>query len=432
MTNNYFRWFVLLAVGLAAGVTGVNTLHFTPVLGDVAADLGVSLPAAQSSILGIFVFFVALSTIISGAVADRFGVVPVLLAGNLAGVLPNLLFPFIGHIFGAVIVLRIFQGFGAGAVFSLIPLVAAQWFAENERGRVVGSGMTMLNAGMMIGVLASPLLFHAVGNWRSSMGWIGIVEGVLFLFTLYVVYNYEENKQARVRANEQIQCFPYEPELKESMIQPAIIAEESGLGQLKVALSNSTTYIGIIVCICISWLLNALNDLTPQYFALNVPIGVGFGRIMAGQLMVLVQLGTVFGGVIGGFVMDKVFRGNPKPVLYAGFIIAMVTVYAIILPGVYNNTVILMIDLFLAGLAVAFLNPAVAVFIAKVYPGKIVGRIVGMWLGIGAFGGSLGIFVSALALHATGTYHLIVELFAVVGIIGIILVQIMKKNIFTI
>ncbi|MBP2653976.1 MAG: rane protein, major facilitator superfamily [Firmicutes bacterium] len=429
MAKDYFRWLVLLAVGLVAAVTGVNSLHFTPVLGDVASELGVSLPAAQSSILGIFVFVVALSTIISGAMADRFGVIPVLLVGNLAGVVPNLLFPFVGDIFGAVIVLRIVQGFGAGAVFSLIPLVAAHWFTDGERGRVVGTGMTMLNAGMMTGVMASPLVFQEVGNWRATMGWIGVVEAVLFLYTLYIVCNYKANEQAKVRVNETVQDDAYEPKPVANAYQ-STVADDSGLDQLKHALGSPTTYIGIIVCICISWLINALNDLTPQYFALDAPTGVGFGRVMAGKLMVLVQLGTVFGGVIGGFVMDKIFRGNPKPVLVAGFIIAMVAVYVIMIPGIYNDAVVLMLDLFFAGLGVAFLNPAAAVFVAQVYPERIVGRIVGMWLGIGAFGGAIGIFVSALALHATGTYQLIVELFAIVGIVGLVLSQIMKKNLF--
>jgi len=430
VARGYFRWLLLIAVGLAAMVTGSNSLHLTPILGDIARDLEISIPAAQSSLLGVFIFMVALSTILAGAMADRFGVVPVLLAGNVAGVLPNLLFPVFGHMFGAVILLRIAQGFGAGAVFSLIPLVAAQWFAEDERGRVVGSGMTMINAGMMIGVLASPLIFQETGNWRATMGCIGIVEAILFLYTLYIVYIYKDHEKGRVVLTQPAKPIQYEikPEMQVAL---PVVEEDFGMRQLRIALSNSTTYMGIILCICISWLLNALNDLTPQYFALDAPMGVGFGRVMAGQLMVIVQLGTVFGGVVGGFVMDKIFRGNPKPVLFAGFVLAAVAINVIMLPTIYNNAVMLMIDLFLAGLGVAFLNPAAAVFAAQVYPKRILGRIVGMWLGIGAFGGAMGIFASALALHATGTYQMVVDIFAVVAIIGIVLAQIMKKNIFT-
>ncbi|MBP1627449.1 MAG: rane protein, major facilitator superfamily [Holophagaceae bacterium] len=407
MKNNFFKWLVLLSVGLVAGANGGNTLAFAPILGDVAHDLGIGIPLAQGSFLGIFLFVVAISIVVGGILADRLGVTRTMIIASLAGIVPNLLFPLLGHIFGAVVVLRIFQGFGAGCVFALIPLIAAHWFAPEEKGRVVGIGMTMLNAGMMVGIVGAPMVYQKVGNWRSTMMWMGLVEVLFLLFALYVAANYKQNEPVHTTSSHG--------------------KEASGWQTMKSALHNPTTYIGIIMCIFISWLLNALNDLTPQYFALNAPIGVGFGRMKAGQLMLAVQVGTILGGLIGGFVLDKVFKGNPKPVLLLGFLVTAAAVYSILFPSVYNSFLLIPI-LGLAGVTVAFLNPAAAVFVAQTYPEKIVGKVVGIWLGIGAFGGGMGIISSAICLHATGTYVLTIRLFAAVAILGLILSQVLNRD----
>ena len=407
MGKSYFKWLVLLAIGFGAFTVGMNTLTVAPILGDMAKDLGLSIPAAQASFLGIFVFVVSIATLVSGALADRFGIVPVLITAMLASVLANLLYPLFGHNYMFVVLMRVIQGASAGGIFSLISLCAAHWFAENQRGMTIGIGMTMLNAGMAAGIFFSPLVFEMVGNWRATLGWIGVAQLVFFVYIVIISLNYKANEPKHA----------------------ATISENAESGSaLKEALKQPTTYLGILMCMLISWLLNALNDLTPQYFALEAPVGVGFGRMAAGSLMLVVQVGTIFGGLVGGFVMDKIFKSNPKPVLLLGFILCAVSIYPILFPAYYNNTPLLMAGLFVAGLAVAFLNPAASVFIAQAYPEKIIGRVVGLWLGIGAFGGAMGVFAGALALHSTGTFKLTITMFAGVAIVGMILSQIINKK----
>ena len=384
-------------------------IAFAPILGDVAHELGISLPVAQSSLLGVFTFVVAISALTFGALADRFGIVPVLLFGGVLSFAPNLLFPLVGSHLGLVVVLRIAQGFGAGTAFTLIPLCAHNWFLEREKGRVAGIGMTMINAGFMLGVCLSPIVNQHTGAWRITMGWFGIVEVFLFLYVVFVAWAYKQHAPARALPSHSV-------------------IEESGRSEMKAALLSPAMYIGIVMCMSISWLLNVLNVLTPQYFALAAPVGVGFGPITAGKLMLVVQAGTVLGGLVAGFVMDKVFKGNPKPVWLAGFLLTPVTVYGILFPWVYRNPPILIASLFIAGLAVAFLNPAAAVYTTLAYPQGIVGRVAGIWLGIGAFGGALGIFTSAFVLQETGTYQLSILVFAITAVMGGVLSQTLKKG----
>ena len=202
--------------------------------------------------------------------------------------------------------------------------------------------------------------------------------------------------------------------------------DESANVNMKSVLSDPITWFGIIMCMLISLLLNALNDLTPQYFALQALIGVGFGPTFAGKLMLLVQIGTVVGSLLVGIVIDKIFKGNTKPILLLGFVITAICVYSILLPAVYNNSGLLNIVLFVAGTFVEFLNQSSARLATQVYPEHVTGRVVGLWLGIGAFGASLGVFVSAFALHSTGTYNLTITLFAVAAFVRLFLSRMIK------
>ncbi|WP_005031321.1 MFS transporter [Holophaga foetida] len=406
--HKHFKWIVALSLGLVMGINGANLLAFAPILGEIARDLNIGIPLAQGSLLGIFLFVVALSAVAGGVLADRMGIMKTILSASLAGLIPNLLYPIVGHSLIAMIALRVIQGYGAGSVFALMPLVAAHWFEANERGRVVGILTTILAIGMMAGVAGSPGLFQAFHSWRAAMFCFGLAGLVFLVLTLIVSANYKKYEPARIADS-------------------ATKRQEGGGWQyMKSALHNPTTYMGILMCMFISWLLNALNDLTPQYFALLPPMGVGFGPVRAGQLMLGVQVGSVFGGLVGGFMVDKLFKGNPKPVLFIGFLITAISVYSILFPGIYQSGALLPL-LFLAGLAVNFLNPAAATFVAQTYPEAIVGKVAGIWLGLGAFGGGFGVICSALCLHATGTYVLTIRIFALVAFLGLALAMLLRR-----
>ena len=401
MKKDNFKWLLMIGATLVAAATNVNNMAIAPILGDVAKDIGISIPAAQASLLGIFVFVVAIATLISGTLADRFGTMPVMILSLALTTAPSLLFPIAGNSISILMAFRVCQGFGAGAVFSLLPLIAAEWFSEEEKGISVGAGMTGINGGMMIGVALSPMINAVTGNWRTTMSWLGYADFVILLYVIYLTVQYK----------------------KHTPLNHTVQSEngKSAGSDIKAALCNPRTWIGIVMCMLISWLLNALNDLTPQYFALPDPMGVGFGAIVSGRLMLIVQFGTVVSSLLSGIIIDKVFKGNTKPVLLIGFILTGLLTYTILFPVVYSNRVLLIVILFLAGTFVAFLNPAASTFVAQSYPDHIIGRITGLWLGIGAFGGALGVFVGAFALHSTGNYHLTITLVTIVAIVGLIL-----------
>ena len=106
-------------------------------------------------------------------------------------------------------------------------------------------------------------------------------------------------------------------------------------------------------------------------------------------------------------LQDKVFRGNAKPVLLIGFTLSCVFILCNPVSGRIHkyagscglpNTGWSRVN--------AFLYPAIVVFVSGTYPVQIVGKMLGLWMGLGAFGGAAGLFVGGLAVAKFGNYNL--------------------------
>ena len=176
----------------------------------------------------------------------------------------------------------------------------------------------------------------------------------------------------------------------------------------------------------VTWIFAAFNDLTPGYFALDKPVGVGYGPTTAGKLMSLVQVAFVIGSISTGFILEKVFRGRVRPVISMGYTFFAVFAFSIIFPAVWANMSVLPVCLSIAGFFIGSIGANVIAFASKRYPAHIAGKIVGMWMGVGLFGGLGGIIAGATALHKTGNYHASIIIVCVIAIIGLIIVQFLK------
>ena len=59
-------------------------------------------------------------------------------------------------------------------------------------------------------------------------------------------------------------------------------------------------------------------------------------------------------------------------------------------------------------------------FIANTYPEHITGSVGGFTMGLGIFGGAIGVAAGSTALHITGMYNISIIIVAVVAVIGAI------------
>jgi len=394
-----FRWFVLLVLWFITVTEGIILISFAPLMGVIATQMGLTLGEATGAFMGAFTLFVTVGAVAGGFLVDRAGAVPVFIISCVCMLVGDILIPTFSDNFGAIVALRILEGFGAGAIMGVGSAVAAVWFPQKERGLVLGIQGLSVSLGIAIGFGTTPAMFEATGSWTTAMAWLAVVPLVGILLSVVVALG----PKAHVNDDQVVACDR--------------VATQNNF---KLALRQPVTYIGILCIFFLSWVMQAFNDLTPAFLAIVPPVGVGYGPVEAGKYMMFVQIAFMVGSVIGGIVMEKVFRRVVKPVVMIGFIGAGIFCFSIKFGFVHSNPSVLIPCLILAGFFQGWVNPNVQAFLAMHYPANIVGKLGGMWMGLGIFGGTAGVVAGSIALHSTELYHMSILIVGIIAIVGLV------------
>ena len=262
----------------------------------------------------------------------------------------------------------------------------------------------MVTLGVAVGFVATPAAFAALGSWPAAMAWQSI--GGLISIALAVVFAFGP-KPPRVTG-----------------VEGSSAASDNG--DFKLAMKQPVSWVGLVVIFMLCWAFQGFNDLTPGYFALEKPVGVGYGPMTAGKLMSWVQVAFIFGSIATGFALEKVFKGNVRPTISVGYVLFAIAALSILFPAVFGTMAVLVVCLGIAGFFLAWVMPNVLAFVAKYYPPHIAGKLVGLWMGVGLFGGTFGILGGATALRQTGNYRASIIIVSVVAVIGLTITQFLK------
>lgn len=390
-----FRWFVLAALCISTIATTIQMIAPATVMGIIAKEFGTDLGTTTGTIMGLFPLAVGVSCLIGGALIDRFGFIRIALASMILLIISSLLVPVLGQDLGGIALIRILQGLASGPILVVISPAAALWFPRKERAIVAGLQGMSVSIGFALGFAIAPSIFQAIESWQNMMAWLSIFGFVGLIMVLIVV-------------------FGPKPPVTRPKADPDTISD------FKLALRQPVTWVGVAIFCCGSWLLQAFNDLTPAYLAIDPPVGIGFGPVKAGQIMGIYMLAFLIFAGISGFIMNKVFRNNARPVIFIGFLFAAIFCTSIMFQFVYSNMPVLMICLILAALG-AFTMPCAVAFITLSYPPYITGKIEGLWQGLGIFGGAIGVLIGAAALRGTGNYQLSIIILGIVAVVGAII-----------
>ncbi len=161
-----------------AAVTGVGMLAtdlYLPALPQLPAALGGTIPLAQAT-LAAFTATLALSQLVWGYAADRFGARAVLgtaLALQVAAGLACALAPSMT----TLIVARAFQGFGVGAAAVVVPGVIRQRFADADTVRAM-SWLAICESVIPAAAPIAGALLLQIAGWQASF-WITTVVAAL-------------------------------------------------------------------------------------------------------------------------------------------------------------------------------------------------------------------------------------------------------------
>lgn len=397
-----FRWAVLATSCFSVIAFQVAAMAYSPLLGDISRDLRITL-AQSVNLMTVYMLFAAISYFIAGPMVDRMGPAKLLTTSALLSAAPATLLLLVGQSYPAILVLRALQGCAIGfAMPSMAPLVL-QWFRPQQRGLALGIGGACIPVATMASVLASPALFRATGNWQVSVAWLSATGWFAVIYCL-VVFQIAKSKTPSTRLQ---------------------AGDPSG-SIFRAAMSSPYTWVGVVAAFATNWIMQSAFGLSPSYFAEPKPVGLGLGPMAAGQLMGVVQIGAIVGPIVGGLLLDKVFRQKPRIVLAIGFLLVF-AYFGMQSEAVFNDRPLFFAALALWGAGLGMLFPMLQSLINELYDHAIVGKMNGIWLGIGAFGGSAGLMANSFALKQTGNYLLTINIIAGAAVVGLLLCAIRPR-----
>jgi MFS family permease len=380
----------------------IANLSIAPLLEYIGKDLNV--PFANN-LMTAFLFSGTLVLVwLGGAICDRFGVLTSAFLGILCATLPMTLMPWIGHSYTAVLYARIVEGLSTGFAVPAQGQILGRWFPRSQVGLAGGLMASSIAVGVAAGAMGGPAVFSITQNWQRMSALLSIFGWICLVFVVILAVVPKPRPPARPEEG-----------------TPAS-------GAFRRALAAPVTWVGVLTLFAAAWCMQCLFNLTPTILSSHRPVGAGYSPVAAGGLMLGVTVSAIVGPVFVGLLLDKVFHGRTKPCLLIGFALMAVFIYSLVLPAVIYNPSVLLVSLVLAGLGIQFVFPTINVFISRAYVIQIVGKMAGLWMGLGTFGGVVGLYMGGVSVVRTGNYNLALTLMAVSGVVGFLLVFVLAKQ----
>jgi MFS family permease len=363
-----------LAVTLAAAAILMVTMGARQSMGLFVSPLNTSTGLGITTIslaLAIAQFTWGLAQPVAGAVADRYGPGPVLIAGIVLLSLGMAVAPFLTSGWGLILSLGILSAIGSGAgSFSVLIGAAAQRLTPQERGKAAG----IINAGGSFGQFVfAPIAQRLI----AGFGWVGAMWG-LALMTIAALPLVRWAAPARSAATK------------------AAAAQGGGLRNAVRDAMGDRSYIllhlGFFTCgFHIAFLVTHLPG------EVNL---CGLPPTVASWSLAIIGLANIAGSLLAGAATAR-FRSKYILALMYGSRALLIGWY-LMMPKTAATFYV-----FAAGLGLTWLAtvPPTAAIVGKLFGVRYLATLFGLTLLSHQVGGFLGAYLGGLALERLGDYQ---------------------------
>ncbi len=188
------RGFVLVCLMLALFMAAVEATVVSTAMPRIIGALGGF--SLYSWVFAVFLLPQAITTILYGKLADLYGRRPVLLFGIALFLAGSIACGFAWSM-PALIVFRLIQGIGAGAILPIATTIAGDIYTVEERMKVQGYLSSVWGFAAVIGPLVGGIIVQTL-SWRWIF-WINVPFGILTVIGLLVYYReHVRHRQARL------------------------------------------------------------------------------------------------------------------------------------------------------------------------------------------------------------------------------------------
>ena len=394
--------------------------------GPMQAELGLS-DLQLGVVISSLVFAAAVGALIGGKISDRIGrrtTIIVLAVLFFVGVLVAVFSPG----FAILVAGRIILGLAVGGASTVVPVFLAELAPFEIRGSITGRNELAIVSGQFAAFVVNYILFatlgHVTGIWRIMFGVCALPAIALFFGMLrmpesprWLVEKGRDDEALAVLKTVRSE----DRALAELRQVETVREEEKGDNQMSFAAVFSNRWLRRIVLVgigvSVTQQLTGINSI--MYYGSRVLEESGFSETAATLANTLFGLAAVVGGIIALYNMDRLDR---RKTFFIGLTLTttchcLVGIASLIIPegsSIRPYVILVLITAFVLSMQ-TFLNIAVWVWLAEIFPLQIRGLAIGVAVFFGWFiNGILALYVpSLLAALGMGTFFL----FAVIGVI---------------
>jgi len=401
-----YRWFILVSLCVVQAVAVMALVCPATIIGEIAGTMGIDMGMVTQITMVVVQIFIGVSAFLGGWIVDRLGAYRVWAGCAILLIIGTLLIPAIGNSVWGMLIVRLLHGFGAGAVMTTAPVVAAQWFPSRERGIVIGFQGATVPMGAITSLNFVPLMFRITGSWQLAMASLVVFFTLLLILSLVV-------------------ALGPKPPVKEACQPPDHPC--TGVRDIGAAFKLPATWAALLCGLWFSWVVRIFNDVITNYLAVAPPVGAGLGPAGAGGMMSGVNVVFTVTAIASGFILEKVCRGRLRGLVILGFILAAVFWFSIKFPSVYSNVTILSASMFIGAFGIALTSPLITTFFAKNYPEEIMGKLGGLMVVFNQAGIFVGIASGSLALSLTERYDGVIYLMSAGAFMGFLSALLLRE-----
>jgi sugar porter (SP) family MFS transporter len=378
-------------------------------------------------VISSLVFAAAVGALIGGKISDAIGrrtTIIVLAVLFFVGVLVAVFSPG----FAILVAGRIILGLAVGGASTVVPVFLAELAPFEIRGSITGRNELAIVSGQFAAFVVNYILFatlgHVTGIWRIMFGVCALPAIALFFGMLrmpesprWLVEKGRDDEALAVLKTVRSE----DRALAELRQVETVREEEKGDNQMSFAAVFSNRWLRRIVLVgigvSVTQQLTGINSI--MYYGSRVLEESGFSETAATLANTLFGLAAVVGGIIALYNMDRLDR---RKTFFIGLTLTttchcLVGIASLIIPegsSIRPYVILVLITAFVLSMQ-TFLNIAVWVWLAEIFPLQIRGLAIGVAVFFGWFiNGLLALYVpSLLAALGMGTFFL----FAVIGVI---------------
>ena len=398
MRRTDYRWIIL--------ATGFAILFFNggsrSALGLMLKPMGDDLEWSRSALsLGITAYMLvsALAMPFVGRLADRFDMRWVMGTGVVVGAVGVGLMSLIASPWQLFAVYGLVFALGnAGVSNPIVSVMIVRWFPD-RRGvansvAVSGNAIGQL---VIVGLLAQSLVRF---GWRVSYAALGLANLAILAPIAFAAVRAAPSQAARGK--------------QPSSDNPATTEQAVDLRQVPLWTSGQLWLLGGIYAIC------GFQDFFVATHVVAFALDIGFGALIAGNLLALMGVMGLLGVLVSGFLADRIGPARPTLLCFA----MRVGIFVLVILSQSKPAVMMFALLY--GFTFLMTAPLTVIFSGNIFGSARLGRISGTISMIHQISGGIGALAGALAFDIWGSYDrafLLMLTLSVVATAGTLLVR---------